>query len=765
MRKGILTLLLGWLSFALHAQQATLSGHLTDAKDGEALIGASVMATDLKEGTATNAYGFYSLTLPVGKVKVVFQYVGYAPQERIIELQKDQTLDLRLQPTETALEEVVVSARQNEERQAITSTQMSTVRISPAQIRNIPALGGEADLIKVMQLMPGVKRGGEGQTGMFVRGGGADQNLIILDEAPVYNVSHLFGFFSVFNNDAVKDVTMTKGGFPASYGGRISSIMDIRMKEGNQERFSTEGGVGLLSTRLTVQGPLVKDKSSFLISGRRSYIAQTMRLNNLDIPYYFYDLNAKFNYKLSDRDRLYYSAYFGNDVLSEPKKKSGEDNGADKNLGLDFGFVLGNMTSTVRWNRQINPKLFSNLSLIYTRFKYDVNGKFDGNSIFVGSKIRDLGLKLDYDYYLSPRHQLKYGMVLTQHVFKPNVVSAKGDITESIKNNGGTRIMPQEVAAFALDDWKVTDKLTVNYGMRVSGLGAKSKTYFGPEPRVAATYAFSEKQSVKLGLSRMYQYMHLVSSSSVALPTDLWYPVTDRVKPQVADQIAAGYNVHLEKLNSLLTVEAYYKGMQNLIEYKEGAVLLLNDDYESELLEGRGRAYGMEVFLQKSKGRFTGWAGYSLSWSARQFDGLNQGKWFYAKYDRRHDISLVGSYEISKRLAVSAVWVYATGQRFTGRIGQFGMPDPSYTNVDLLPVYTERNALKFSSSHRLDMNLVIKNKPGSRWESEWHIGAYNVYNRAQPYKVNVVSDGKGGYKYQQVGLFGFIPSVAYNFKF
>lgn len=748
-------------------QTFTLSGYIYDSENGEALIGATVHAKELKQGTVSNLYGFYSLTLPAGKVKITYSFIGMAPVEKEIDLTKNVELNLRLKPADNSLKEIVVSATRNEEREHVRSTQMSTIKVPMEQIKHIPSLGGEVDVVKVMQLMPGVKRGGEGATGMYVRGGAADQNLIVLDEAIVYNISHLFGFFSVFNNDALKDVTMIKGGFPANYGGRISSIMDVRMKEGNMNKYQVEGGIGLLSSRLTLQGPVIDDKMSFLVSGRRSYIDQVLGASGLKVPYYFYDLNGKLNYKLSDKDRLYYSAYFGNDVLSEPKLEAGQNDtgGNIQDLGLDFGFTLGNFTNTLRWNHLINPKMFSNLSVIYTRFKYDIDGKFGDNSVFIGSKIRDIGVKLDYDYYKNPRNHFKFGGSIYNHIFRPNVVSTQGSISEEVKSNPGATIMTQEGALYAMNDFALTNRLNINYGFRLSSLLTDSKVYLGPEPRFSASYVLSPDNSIKLGYSRMYQYMHLVSSSSVALPTDLWYPVTDRIRPQHSDQVAAGYSHYVDKLKSTFTLEAYYKSMKNLIEYREGAVLILNDNYEDELLHGTGRAYGFEFFMNKTKGRFNGWVGYSLSWANRHFDELNNGNRFPAKFDRRHDISIVGNFDITDRITFSAVWVYSTGQRFTPRLGQFAMPNPEFSNVDILPVYGARNSVELSSAHRLDVNLVIKRKPNKKWEGEWNIGAYNLYNRAQPYKIKVVEDGKGGFKYQEVGLFGFIPSIAYNFKF
>jgi hypothetical protein len=759
--------LLGFCTSSLVSLAAnyTLSGTISDAKSGEALYGVSVYVKNANTGTASNSYGFYSLTLPEGTYGITVAAMGYASQTFTIQLDRNIEKKIVLEVEAAQIKEVVVKADRDDIKNEVKSTRMSQIKLDMEQVKRLPSLGGEVDIIKVMMLLPGVKQGGEGQTGMYVRGGAADQNLILLDEATVYNVSHLFGFFSVFNNDAIKDVTLIKGGFPAQYGGRVSSILDIKMKEGNMTKYSAEGGIGLLSSRATIQGPVIKEKMSFLISGRRSYIDQLLKVFGVPLPYYFYDLNGKLNYKISDRDRLFYSAYFGNDVLHEPDFESSNDSGT-VDLNADFGFALGNFTNTLRWNHIYNPKMFSNASLVYTRFRYDISGKFLDNSLYIASKVRDIGLKLDYDYYLNPLNHIKFGFQGTNHFFRPNVISTAGQISQALKSKEGKLLYSQELALYGANEQILSEKLTINYGFRMSGLNTDGKVYLGPEPRFAATYALSDKNSFKFGLSRMYQYMHLVSSSSIALPTDLWYPVTRRVKPQVSDQAAVGYTRYIGAISSLMTIEAYYKRMNNLIEYKEGAVLILNDNYEDELLTGKGRAYGFEFFINKTKGRFNGWVGYSLSWADRQFDGLNKGKRFYAKYDRRHDVSVVANFDASKRLTISAVWVYATGQRLTARIGNYLMPTPSYDDVTIIPIYSGKNEFRFDPSHRLDLNFAIKRKPERKRQGEWNFGAYNVYNQTQPYKVDIQPDpATGEFKYMQKGLFGLMPYVAYNFKF
>ncbi len=739
----------------------TLSGFIADSSNGEMLFGASVFAVGTSKGTSANEYGFYSLSLAPGTYTIRFSYVGFRPKEVTVVLTQDVKKDIKVSSSTYVNAEVVIKADRNQDQ--VQSTQTSAISIPIDKIKFIPTIGGETDIIKVIQLMPGIKRGGEGQSQMFVRGGSGDDNLILLDEAVVYNVAHLFGFFSVFNNDALKDMTVYKGGFPAQYGGRLSSVMDIHMKDGNNDKFHAVGGIGLLSSHLTVEGPIIKNKSSFLISARRSYIDKVVKLayggQNV-LPYYFYDANLKLNYNINDKNRIFVSSYIGDDVLAT---KTGSDSSF-----FDGGFRLGNFTATTRWNHTFNPKVFSNVSLIHTRFRYDVEAKIPGNSFLTQSRISDYGVKDDYSYYVSPINTVRFGASYTMHIFRPNVVSTSGEISDYLRSRTGNPVYTNEMGLYYNQELALDSNFKLNYGMRLSGLATTNAFYFNPEPRISAVWNFQKVQSIKLSYSRMVQYLHLVSSSSAALPTDLWYPVTKSIRPLVSDQIAAAYNLNVPKIQTLFTVEAYYKGMQNLIEYREGAVLILNDDYEKELVSGKGHAYGFEFFAQRSEGKLTGWIGYTLSWSIRQFPDLNHGNPFYAKFDRRHDLSIVATYEFTKRFSVAAVWVYSTGQRFTPTTGEFLMPDASLTQVNVLPIYSDKNAIQLPAAHRLDINFVLKSRldrKWMRWTGEWQIGAYNVYNRAQPYKIKVVDDGNGGYKYQAVGLFGFIPSIAYNFKF
>ncbi len=745
--------------------QFTISGTVSDTINGESAIGALVYLKGTNKGISTNVYGFYSLTLAKGTYEITCSFIGYKSTTQTVQLDQNIHLDFKLLPENNSLNEVVIVADKDIEQEQVKSSQMSAIHIPIDQIKNIPTIGGETDIIKVMQLMPGVKRGNEGQNGMMVRGGNGDDNLILLDEATVYNISHMFGFISVFNNDALKDVTLYKGGFPAQFGGRLSSVMDIRMKDGDLQKFHVTGGIGTISSNLTLEGPLIKDKMSFLVSGRRSYIDQlTKPLQKIGawIPYHFYDINFKLNYIVRAKDRLYLSMYRGDDILDNAGTSA-----ANNILGTDNStFIMGNYTSTARWNHIYHSKLFSNVSLIFTRYRYDVEANMSGNSFLTKSKINDIGSKIDYNYYPNTKNTIKYGAFFINHTFNPNMVSTGGEISDLVRSRKGSTLITQEFGIYAGVDWKVDSLLKINYGLRNSWLLTQAKVYAGLEPRLSLAWNFSENQSFKAGYSRMVQYLHLVSSSAMSLPTDLWYPATKAVKPLVSDQVALGYNLTMPKIKSMLSIEAYYKWINNMIDYREGATLILNDNYEKELVTGRGRAYGVETFLSKTKGRFTGWMGYTLSWSKRNFKELNHGETFYAKFDRRHDLSLVGAYDITPRFTLSAVWVYSTGQRITPVLGNYFVPNPT-TGINTLAIFADKNSFEMPASHRLDVSFIFKTKEHRQFlkhKGEWHFGAYNLYNRAQPHKIIITDKSDGTKKYQAVGRFGVIPFISYNFK-
>ena len=760
MRKTTFFLLLILSSTNLFAQ-FTLSGHVYDKIDGEALTGATLFLTESKSGTATNVYGFYSLSVNESTFNLQVSYLGYQQLDTTITLGENGIINFYLNEQLSELEEVKVSATRLELQEEVNSTQMSSFSIRPEEIQNIPTLGGESDLIKIAQLLPGVTSGNEGTSGMFVRGGTDDQNLVVLDDAVVYNLGHLFGFFSVFNADAIKDVDIIKGGFSADYGGRLSAVMDVRMNEGSQQRYNIRGGLGLLTSRLTIDGPIIEDRMSFMIAARRTYIDRVFQLVGSNLPYYFYDYNVKLNYKISNNDRIYFSSYFGDDVLAFDET-SGESEGDED---LNFGFKLGNFTSTLRWNHIYdNQKLFSNVTIHQTRFKYDIQGDFIENSLLIRSQIQDVGVKADWQYFESNENKYSFGVQTVSHFFRPNVVSTSGDIGDFLDDRKGELIQNTEWAIYTGNERDISEQLKVNIGLRSSFTLTEKKLYAGLEPRFSARYKFDDENSIKASYSLMRQYMHRVSSSSIALPTDLWYPVTQNIKPQSSHQLTLGYTRIFPKKQLSLTVETYYKKLENLIEYREGASLILNDNFERELIAGNGESFGIEFLLRKKYGSFTGWASYSLSKTTRSFDELNSGNTYPAKFDRRHVANLVSMIELNDRVTFSAVWSFQSGAWFTPQIGQYLMPNASLTNIELIPIYGSRNGTQLGSSHRLDINFILKPRGKRRFGGEWHIGAYNFYNRAAPFRVDIQSNGVN-YEYVQQGLFGFIPSIAYNFNF
>lgn len=761
----ILTGLL-WLVFSpnkLWAQTRTynISGYVLGENSGEPILGARLTLLNGGDFAVSNRYGYFSIEVNQSKVMIEISASAYQSDTVGLEILSDTVVNFTLRRHVQKIGAATIVGRRD--LQEVKSNRISVINLKPADIRNIPTIGGELDIIKVAQLLPGVQKGAEGQSGFQVRGGDPDQNLILIDEATVYNISHLFGFFSVFIPESIEDMDLYKGGFPAEYGGRLSSILDLRMKEGNKSKVSGSGGVGILSSRLTLEGPLVKDKASFIISGRRTYIDQVFGLVGLNLPYYFYDMNAKLSWNVGKKDKLFYTFYLGNDVLSE---KSQQTTDSGDVLGVKFGFHLGNITNTLRWNHVYNPKLFSNTSLIYTRFRYSVEGEFGDNSIYIGSKIFDVGIKQDYSYFKNNKNTVRFGASIVNHSFKPNVISAAGIIEEFLIDSAGKKLVTQEMGLYIRNEQKINSKLSVNYGVRASFCLTEKKLYAGLEPRIAAVLETGKRSSLKFGYARMKQYLHLVSSSSVSLPTDLWYPVTRNVKPQKSDQLTLGYQHALKRPALFISVETYYKTMRNSTEYREGAVLILNNDYEKELLQGKGYAYGTEFLVRREKGRLNGWVGYTLSWSRRVFSDLNHGMTFPAKYDRRHYLTVVGNYIISKRWDLGLVWVYNSGSRFTAQTGQYLMPTPGLTGIDIIPVYTSRNQVRMSASHRLDLNLILKCRQQKKFKTEWVFSVYNFYNRAEPYRVRIIADKTtGGLKYDQPGLFGTLISIAYNFKF
>lgn len=773
--RHFLALLLG-LVFAssAHAQdKATISGSVTDEETGEELLGATIYVKELGTGTTTNLYGFYSLTIPKGKYTLVYSYIGFADQEHVVDLQENMKKNLELRVAGETLKEFEVQAESKNSN--VESVEMSMVKMKIENIKKIPALMGEVDVIKAIQFLPGVATVGEGNSGFYVRGGAVDQNLVLLDEAPVYNASHLMGFFSVFNSDAIKDIQLYKGGIPSRYGGRLSSVLDIRMKEGSTKKFSGTGGIGTISSRLTLEAPIVKNKGSFVVSGRRTYADQFLRFSRdtalRQSKLFFWDLNMKANYKLNDNNRLFLSSYFGRDVL-------GGDN--------VFQIRWGNATSTLRWNHVYNDRLFSNVTLIYSQFNYFLGEPTGAEAFSWTSDITDYTGKIDYNYFLNPENTIRFGLSTTYHKFNPGFVRGEG--TETIFNQLQLpKVNALEHAIYLSNEHKITPRFTALYGLRYSmfqNIGPATvygfddqynvtdtttyqrgdiyQTYGGFEPRLGMKYTLTEFSSVKLSYNRMRQYVQLASNTTSSSPLDIWFPSSPNVEPQIADQIAVGYFHNIKDNKYEASVELYYKDMQNSIDFKNHAQLLLNPQLEGELRFGDARAYGMELLVRKNEGKLTGFVSYTLARTERNIPEI-YSDWYPTKYDKTHDLAIVASYEINKRWDVSANWVFATGSAVTMPSGRF-----TYAGV-VVPVYTERNGARLPNYHRLDFAATLKGKEkeGRKWSGDWVFSVYNAYYRKNPYSINFRQDEDNpGETYAEMTyLFGIIPAVTYNFRF
>ena len=767
----------------------TISGYVSEKGSKEHLPGVNIYIPKLKTGTTTNTYGFYSITLPTDSVELIVSYVGFQSQSFKLFLDSNKPLDVSLETSQ--LQEVVVTSTKTE--RISQDVQMSKIDIPIEQIKNMPALLGEKDVMKTIQLLPGVQKGSEGSTGIYVRGGGPDQNLIILDDAPVYNANHLFGFFSLFNGDALKSVEFTKGGFPARYGGRLSSVIDMQMKDGNKEKIKGEAGIGLLSSRLTLEGPIKKNKASFLVSARRTYLDLLIRpfisgKDDAKVGYYFYDFNAKLNYVIDYKNKLYLSGYFGKDKFYIRESKVDADKGYRERGGINWG----NATGTLRWNHLINEKLFSNVSFIFTDFLFDIgfqNKYPDQNSQFrYFSGIRDFSLKADIDYFLSPKHTIKAGLNATYHFFRPDAIvlkdSYQGNEDLSLNINNTTKINTYETALYIEDDFKITDKWRANAGFRLSNFNVRNKSYFNPEPRLSLRYALLSDLSLKASYATMNQYIHLLSNSGIGLPSDLWVPSTDRVKPQHSSQVALGVakDLKIKEAGFEVSLEGYYKQSKNIIGYKEGASFInvsgftngeeYKFSYEDIVTSGQAESYGAEFFFQKKTGKFTGWIGYTLSWTWLQFDELNFGKRFPARYDRRHDISLVGTYKLTERITLSVVWVYGTGNAITLPLSTFNIPINPYTTNNtggyqnaIVSDYGDKNSFRMSAYHRLDIGIQF-HKQKKHYERIFELGVYNAYNRHNAfYYYTRFDENTQQTKLSQISLFPVIPSVSWTFKF
>ncbi len=650
-----------------------------------------------------------------------------------------------------------IKSSKEKQKQLIESTQMGKSDIPAAMLLKVPAIAGEADVVKALQLTPGVKRGTEGSIGMYVRGGGNDENLILLDGAPIYNAGHLLGFFSVFNNATIRDAQLYKSSFPAQYGGRLSSVLDVRTKEASLSEYHAQMALGTISSSASVDLPLVKERLSLMLAGRRTYIDQVMKT----VPYHFYDLNGKLFFLLDKQNRFYVSSYAGDDIL---KSNNLDNENTDERNKIQTGMTMGNRSLSARWNHLTKDcKTSSDISVFSTGFKYQIDGRSATNQLSARSAINDIGFRADIRSTSIAQHKLTSGFSYTHHYFNPNVIASSGPQVGLFGNSEGKKIESDEVAVYINDEFKINNTWLLSAGLRTSGISVTDKVYVNAEPRMGIRYLINERSSLKASYARMTQYLHLVSNSSIVLPTDMWYPVTANVKPGISDQASAGYYYTIPDLDLSFSTEVYYKRMRHLLEYREGAMPMMNNDYEKELVAGNGRSYGCELFINKTAGRFTGWVSYALSFAHRKFDSLNNGKEYFARYDRRHDFSLVGLFDINKRWSVGTTVVYATGSPFTGQTDQYITPSPALTGFEILFAYTGRNAMRMSPSFRTDGDLQYKFKIGKHLKADAHLSVYNVFNRTQPGQVvRVWDDATGKYKYQQKGLFGTITALSLN---
>lgn len=754
--------------------KVVVNGYVKDITNGEVLVGATVFIKEMGKGVATNLYGFYSISLDPGTYTIQYSFIGYNTIEKVVKLDRNATINIELTEESKMLQEVIISSEKPNAN--VTKPEMSVERLEMKTIQRIPALLGEVDIIKAIQMLPGVQATAEGSSGFSVRGGSADQNLILLDEATVYNASHMMGFFSVFNNDAVKEVKLYKGDIPPSVGGRLSSVLDVRMKDGNSKKYESTGGIGTISSRLTVQGPVIKDYTSFIVSGRRTYadlflpFARDTAIR--DYKLYFYDLNVKVNSKIDDKNRLFISGYFGRDIFKYEFAK--------------FGF--GNQTVTTRWNHLFGSRLFLNTTAIYSNYNYFLGSSGgDPNSFIWRSDINDLSLKFDFNLFLNPNNSVQFGYQSTYHMFNPGV--AKGTGSESMLNEWKVpRNYALEHGIYLMNEQKVGSQLTIKYGLRLSIFQNVGKTkvywfdsnydaydytvykkgdfyntYTNLEPRLGVTYTINERSSVKACYSHTAQYLQQASNSQAGAPLDIWFPASPNVKPQRSDQFALGYFRNFSNNTIETSAEVYYKTLRKVIDFKDFASLLLNEKLEGELRIGEGEAYGLELMAKINRQKFGGWISYTYSRAFRQVPDVNYGKRYTAPYDKPHNISIVLSYDVTSRATLSANWIYATGQVYTAPVGR------AEVGNTIIPIYSERNAKRYPAFHRLDIALSIKPKKNlsRRWQGEWNFSLYNAYGRHNAWAINFVEDRiNHNYTYaEKTYLFSMVPSITYNFKF
>jgi hypothetical protein len=763
-----LNLLLFATGISLYSQsfaqnKFTISGTIVDHESGETLIGANVHVPELNTGASTNTYGFYSLTLATtDSILIVFTYVGYITQIKKVLLDRDLKLEIQLKPDVDQLQEVVIQSTVSDEN--VERPQMGVVDIPINKIRELPFILGEPDVLKIIQLLPGVQVGNEGSTGYHVRGGNVDQNLVLLDEATIYNPNHLFGLFSTFNSKALNNVTFISGGFPAYYGGRLSSILDVTMKDGNNQKFGLNGGIGLISSHLTVEGPIIKDKASYIVSSRRTYldlIIKPFLPPQNDSDYQFYDLNGKINWKINAKDRIYLSFFYGKDNAYYKEIK-----------GINYRIAFGNSTATLRWNHLFNSKLFLNTSLIYNIYQQNIAAAQDNYFSQVYTGINDINGKIDFEYFPNPDHLIRFGALYTNHRFLAGVkseINPNIDLSSKLNIDNAEADNFHEYAIYINDEFKISRKLAANIGIRVPGYISQDVKYNSIEPRTSLKFGLTSSSSIKAAYTLMNQYLHQIPSSTASVPTDIWIPSTKQTKPQLSQQVALGYFRNFKENTIESSVELYYKTMDNQVLFKEGNQLVENFDIDSSVVYGNGWSYGAEFFIKKNTGKLTGWIAYTLSKTQQQFDDLNFGNSFDFKYDRTHVFSIVGSYAFNNRWTLSGVFVFSTGGVYTQPVERINVyHGPTLFEGNYL-LYYERNNARLNNYHRLDVSLSYK-KAGrifkKPFESEWVFGVYNLYNHQNPYFVYFKIDPWTNKPTAvQVSLFPIIPSVSYNFKF
>jgi hypothetical protein len=767
------TLLFLTLTSTIQGQDRfTISGTVSDTTNGETLIGALVTVLELPgKGVVSNEYGFYSITLEGGQYTLIYQFAGYTAKKKPIQLKASQKIDIALAGEPTILKAVEITAESN--RENVTDAKMGVEKLDIKEINKLPVLFGERDILKSIQLLPGVKSAGEGNSGFFVRGGQADHNLILLDEAPVYNASHLLGFFSTFNSDAIKDATLYKGSAPANFGGRASSVLDIRMNEGNNKSYQVGGGIGLISSRLLIEGPIVKNKGSFIVTGRRTYADVFLKASKNETlqksKLYFYDVNLKANYIINDNNRFFLSAYSGRDVLG---------------VADAFSIDWGNTTVTARWNHIANSKWFSNTSLIFSDYNYSIGISSSALDIDILSRIQDYNIKHEWQFFPNTSTNFRFGANAIYHTMTPGEITASegSGVDDSADLN---KRYSMETAWYANGESKIGNQWRLNYGVRVSTFSplggdhytfdekgnatdtvtyAKNEivnTYIVPEPRFTASYLINESTSLKGGYARNAQYLHLISNTTSASPTDLWIPSSKNVKPQIADQVSLGVFKNFKNNAYEFSTEVYYKNMQNQIDYRNGASTQANELIEGELLYGEGRAYGIELLIKKKKGKFSGWLGYTLSRTERQIQGINNSDWYPSRQDRTHEVTVVGVYDYSEKLSFSAAWIYYTGNAVTFPSGKYQVDGETYL------VYTERNGYRMPDYHRLDLSVTWYRKKTAKYESNWNFSLYNAYGRENAFSISFRENDNDPTRTSayQTTLFRWVPSVTYNFLF